>query len=313
MNSSTTATARRFTAAEFRDRRDRLQDRMAAERLSCLVVTAPEDVYYLAGLEYQGYFSFTSAILGRDESTLTLVARAMEQPTVTAQVPDCRFIGYGDDADPAETLAGVLTEFSLPTGRVGYQPTSLSFPIAVWRDTDRRLTDVEWVDATALPAGARMERGDTELCCVRDAASLSDVGMNAGIEAVRPGAAESQVAAAILAAMVGAGSDQPGFVPLVRTLDRIDQDHLSWSNRCFEADETVLLELSGSVARYHAPLSRTVPVNPDAAPNEAVDIAHVGMAAIRAALRPGNSYSAVYRGWRHAVSRALGYDYQRHH
>jgi Xaa-Pro dipeptidase len=304
-------TTAEFPRDEFQQRRQRLTAVMLERDTPVLVVTSPEDIYYLTGYNNQGHFAFTALVLGVGDPPV-LVAREMEAPTAAAQAPDCDFAGYGDNADPAVVLADTIRRADGVPGSVGYQPSSMSFPIVLWDRVRRVLPAVPWVDSTDLLLGLRAVHSEREIACIRAAARLSDQGMHAALDAIGDGVSEAEVAAAALHAMVGAGSDYPGFAPLVRTMDRVDLEHFAWSTRRLRHDETVLVELSAAVARYHAPLTRTVAVG-KRPPSRAAGIALDGHRAIRAAIRPGRTAEDIYRAWRDSVDAGLGAPNARHH
>lgn len=312
MSDDVPGTGPAFPPEEFRQRRRDLVAAMAERELPVLVVTAPEDIYYLTGYSNQGHFAFTALVVAAHGEPV-LVARAMEAPTASAQVPDCAFAGYADDADPAAVLAATITQVAGPRAAIGYQPHSMTFPIAVWNRVRGNLPAPAWIDCTELLIGLRSVHSDREVACIRAAARLSDLGMRAALDAVGAGASEAEVAAAALHAMTRSGSDYPGFVPLVRTMDRVDQEHFAWSTRRLRDTDTVFLEMSAAVARYHAPLTRTVVVGGSPRSPAAAAIALAGHAAIRAAIRPGRTAEDIYRAWRDTVDADLGAPNDRHH
>jgi Xaa-Pro dipeptidase len=105
----------------------------------------------------------------------------------------------------------------------------------------------------------------------------------------------------------------PVFVPLVRDAGRADQEHVAWSNRRLRNGEKVMVEMSAAVARYHAPLTRTVPVDRTCRADAAAEIAFAGQNAIRESMRPHCTADQVYRAWRSRVDAELGVPNPRHH
>jgi Xaa-Pro dipeptidase len=75
------------------------------------------------------------------------------------------------------------------------------------------------------------------------------------------------------------------------------------------------MELSASVKRYHAPLTRMVYVGePPSGTAEAAEIATGALEAVRGALRPGASSQEVYDAWQQVIDDGLGHsNYRRHH
>lgn len=288
---------------------------MADEGLDTLVLTSPESIYYLAGLNHYGYFATTLLLVGRDGAA-QLVARAMELPTLRAQVPDCEPVTYDDGQDPAEVAALVLRSLAAPSARVGVEAGTMSLPVRVWRALAAALPDTHWVDATELIAAQRAVKSPTEIAHVRAAARISDRALQTGIGAARAGVNERDVAASIYHELIAAGSDAPAFPPFIRASEDIPQEHVTWrGDRLLRRGDRVFFELGASVERYHAPMSRIVYVGqaPEGA-DAAAEIVTAGLAAVRSELRPGVRAGDVYAAWHRAVADGLGHErYHRHH
>jgi Xaa-Pro dipeptidase len=149
---------------------------------------------------------------------------------------------------------------------------------------------------------------------MRQAARVSDVAADAAIDAVRQGATEREVAAACQFAMTTAGGTFPGFGPFIRSVARLGEEHTTWGDAAFSDGDSVFLELSGCVARYHAPLGRLIHVG--SVPDGAAAMAGVAADAFDAvceALRAGNPFSHVYTAWQRVVDAAGFPHYRRHH
>lgn len=276
-----------------------VRTRMRERGLDALVVVGPENVYYLTGLDSQGYFAFTALVVTASGPPAVLT-RAMEGPTVRELAPDCAHVPYADGDAPAPALLAALRE-RVPAGsRVGLEQASMFFPPAVAARLRGRRTGLRWCDASDLVAGVRAVKSPAEIACTRAAAALSDRAMAAGIAAVRAGAGEREIAAAVYGAMIAGGGEPPGFAPLIRPPALLAQEHVSWSGRT--VGDGLFFELSASVRRYHAPLSRTVYAGgPPGGSAPAHEAALAGLAAIGAALRPGRTLESVYAAWREAV------------
>ncbi|MEU6306824.1 M24 family metallopeptidase [Streptomyces chartreusis] len=305
--------AETFPVAEYDRRRAEALALLAELQVTAAIVTAPEDVYYLSGLHNQGHFVFTALVLDTRSRTATLVARAMEAATAAQQADGCAFAGYQDGHDPCDVLYEVLEPLTGDERRIGCQPDSLSLPVAVWRGMDRRLSSPVWVDCAGVLAEAQAIRTDLEIACLREAGRLSDIGVEAGIDAAAGECSGGEVVGAIQDAMLSAGSDYPGFVPLVRPVEQIRQEHVAWADEPITTTDTLFFELSAAVRRYHAPLGRTVRPNGSGRCGPAVDIAHAGLEAILAGLCPGRTAQDIYGDWKTTIEAGLGRGYQRHH
>ncbi|HEX6013194.1 MAG TPA: Xaa-Pro peptidase family protein [Geminicoccaceae bacterium] len=286
---------------------------MAERDLELCLLSSPENIFYLTGLDHWGYFA-PHLLLVPAEGELVLVARAMERVTVANQVANARFVGHADHETVADKVLGVIAEAAMPAARIGLEAWSAGLPHGLAEALRRGLPNARWVDASWLIDDLRMVKSPVEQALMREAARVSDATAAAAIEAIGAGASEGHVAARAYAAMIEAGGTYPGFGPFIRPASRLGEEHTSWGDGSFAAGDPVFLELSGCVARYHAPLGRLIHVG--AAAPEARGMAAVcreAFAAVVDALRPGTLARDVYAAWQRVVDRAgLGH-YRRHH
>ena len=302
-----------FPTAEYEERLAAVRADMAEQDLDALLLVSPEDIYYLVGLSHQGYFAYTLLILPR-QGQLFLVTRSMEMLTIAAQAPEVRHVGFADDQEPADATVELLREQGLDEARLGVDMSSMYLPVRIW---DQLRTDlaVRWIDASDLVWSRRLVKSPRELECVRQAAAISDRALRAGVLTAGVGVNEREVAARVYESLVSGGSEYPGFAPLVRSAELLFQEHTTWRNRVLGAGECLFLELSASVRRYHAPLSRFVYLGraPDGIEASA-EIVTAGLQAVRETLTPGTTTGEVYAAWQDLIDRGLGHSrYRRHH
>ena len=125
-----------FTDEEFGERIGRVRQRIAEAGLDAVVITNPENIYYLTGLNHQGYFAYTSLILPVENQPV-LIIRAMEKAiTRDMVVPTVSFYPYSDGIDPLpkSTDPGEDIRMSMATGEPefgGLQPSSMSLGVSI--------------------------------------------------------------------------------------------------------------------------------------------------------------------------------------
>lgn len=128
---------RYFPDAEYARRIERARTLMADRGLDACVITAPENIYYLCGLDHQGYFAFQALIVTQEGSPV-LITRAMERAIVRDTVPGVRHVGYSDGVDPLPPPQDRDTDYVLGAraadGEVtGVRPWSMSLGVSVRR------------------------------------------------------------------------------------------------------------------------------------------------------------------------------------
>ena len=301
-----------FSDAEIARRLSAFRAALTARKLDGAIVAAPENVFYLTGLDHWGYFAPHLLIVPL-QGTPVLVTRAMERVSVEKQVRAAEFRGHSDSETAADIAARVLHDLKLNGRRVGleYWTSGLSHGLVL---ALKARADADWTDISDLVDGLRLVKSAEEQALMRKAAAVTDAAAHAAIEAIGDKVPEREVAAACVAAMANAGGSPPAFGPFIRPGNRLGEEHATWGDGHYKAGEPVFLELSGCVSRYHAPLGRLVHIGsiPDANA-EMAETTKRAFDAVLAALRPGAKARQVYAAWQQVVDDAGMQHYRRHH
>ncbi len=303
-----------FPQEEFSKRLEAVRANMLERELDGLIVTIPENIYYLTGLDHWGFFACHILIVPLS-GDLVIAARAMEGATVSNQVQNARFAGHTDIEDAGGFFASTIKGEGLGSSRLGLEKKSLFLTVHIGERLSEGLPGVEWLDVSSLIHELRLVQSPLEQDCTRFAAKAADSGTLAAIEALHSGASDYEVAAECHRAMILAGSEYPGFGPFIRsTRRRPGDEHTTWRGDVFENGDPVLLEVGAAYRKYQAPMGRLVYVGSAAAmAEEAADLAIRGMQSIVSAIRPGVTVGEVYDAW-HGIAEDAGLeDYHRHH
>ncbi|MER8970244.1 Xaa-Pro peptidase family protein [Mesorhizobium sp. M0808] len=284
-------------SVERGSRVNKVQEKCRERGVDVAIFTSPENIYYLAGLDYEGYFCL-HALLVPANGTPLLFARSIETPTILRQAKDVQFIGYADNDDVAAAIASQLVAIAGKSPRVALQRNS-AFNVVIDAPLRVTLPSAEFVDSSGIVEEMRVVKSPFEIEQVKRAAQISDIMIAAGLRTAGNGVTENTVAAEVYRAMISAGGRSPGFPPFIRSVDRICEPHTTWTSRELNTGDAFLLELSGCVARYHAPMARSGYVGP--APASARKLSEISnQAHIKAlnALKPGILASDVHAAWR---------------
>lgn len=303
-----------FPQEELANRLKAVRTNMLERQLDGLLVTIPENIYYLTGLDHWGFFACHVLIVPLN-GDLTIAARAIEEATVSKQVRNTRFVGHSDTEDSGEFFASIIKKEGLGSARLGLEKKSLFLTAHIAEKLVEGLPGVEWSDISSLIHELRMVQSPLEQNYTRRAAIAADSGTLAATEALHSGASDYEVAAECHRAMILAGSEYPGFGPFIRsTRRRPGDEHTTWRGDVFENGDSVLLEIGAAYRKYQAPMGRLVYVG--SAPviaEEAAELAIRGMQSIVNAIQPGVTVGHVYDAW-HGIAEEAGLgDYHRHH
>ena len=299
-----------FSDEELSRRLAATRQEMAARGLDLVLLSAPEHVFYLTGLDHWGYFA-PHVLIVAAEGELVLVTRAMEHVAIRNQVRNATFIGHSDSESVADVVVKHLKGAS--SGKtVGLAAASAGLSYAMGQALKQGIDGASWVDITGMLDEMRLVKSAEEQRFMRSAAVASDAGTQAAINAIHDGAKEADVAAECLAAMTRAGGTPPGFGPFLRPSHRMAEEHTTWGDG--EHHEAVFLEIAGCVARYNAPMGRLV--NIGRISDEDAEMANICGEAFDATLRAlkvGARAKDVYNGWQSVVDAAGMPEYRRHH
>lgn len=302
-----------FTKEEYDARLRATRKKMIEKSMDGCLVSVPENIYYLSGINHWGFFAYHMLIVTL-ENEMVLTARAMEQMTMDLQLTNARFVGYGDLDNPAETTVEIIRHAGLDRGRLGIEKNSLYLPLSIVEGIQAKLPHVDWVDATDMIFQQRATLSASEIDYTRKAALITDVMMKTAIETAAAGATEKAVAAEVHREMILAGGDFPAFGPFIRSTPTLGLEHGTWTDRTLQAGDVLFIELSGCAARYHAPMGRLIFVgNLPAGTEEIAQVCIDAFDSVTKTICPGARATEVYQSWQDRVDAAGLSHYRRHH
>src|SRR5262249_53560621 len=131
--------------------------------------------------------------------------RRLEQGNADAAY-SLRCRGYRDDEDPADALATALRDLGLADSLLGVEKATPWLIVRLYEGLRRALPTATLEDASGVVELMRTVKSPAELAYMRQAAVAVAAGMRAGLAAVRAGANEREIAAAVFPARILAGS-----------------------------------------------------------------------------------------------------------
>ncbi|GLQ56471.1 M24 family metallopeptidase [Devosia nitrariae] len=300
-----------FPPAEYERRLEQVRRELARRDLGLALISSPDNIFYLTGLDHWGYFA-PHMLMVPAAGEMVLVARAMEKVTIANHVHNARFAGHSDSETAADVVVQELSDLLLPD-RVGIEKSSWGLSFGFGEQLTAAFPQIRWTDISGLVDEIRLIKSGAEQDYMRAAAQVTDAATAAGIEAIHAGVSESEIAAACLAMMTREGT-YPGFGPFIRSTARLGEEHTTWSQNRLQDGDAVFFELSGCVARYHAPLGRLVHVgSAPAGTHEMAAISSDAFDAVVGALSDGVLARDVYAAWQGVVDAAGLNHYRRHH
>jgi Xaa-Pro dipeptidase len=302
-----------FPVEEYNRRIQLLRTKMQEDGLDVCLFSAPENIYYLTGLNHWGFFALHVLIVPQ-KGKISLVIRQMESFVVENQLGSrVEFRGYKDGVAPATKVAEVLSEHGITKSRIGIDMRSIYRSYTDTKEIFDHFPHVTWTDIQETMNGFMFAKSDLEIAAVRQAATITERMMEAAIRTTAAGVNENEVAAEVYKEMILAGGEYPSFGPFIRPKTRLGEEHGTWGQGFLKNDDTLFVELAGCYKRYHAPMGRFIYLKPPKGVEKVVNVTLEAFAAVTEAMKPGVTAHEVYTAWQTVIDKAGIPEYRRHH
>jgi Xaa-Pro aminopeptidase len=297
-----------FSNGEFRRRHGSVRKIMQSRNIDCLIVTGSTglhnslaaDVRYMTGLAGSAaegtYILFPMAGEPVFLAPSTFMADRIGKSSFI-QVAPVAFKKGTRIRDYASDLASRIRDLGMEKGKIGIVSMRV-MPAETYLSLSRCLPNVEFVSAGDILLECRLIKSPEELVYVRKAGACADKGMNAILEAVRPGITEAELTAHCDYSMILAGADRGPFIligsgPWEKFQGSIGD--ASQSTRKLQKGDLILTELSPSFGGYYAQLCAPIYLGGDP-PRSFKELLKIDKEIYYLALnelRPGNSIAAI--------------------
>jgi Xaa-Pro dipeptidase len=279
------AETRPFADSEYDERLAGVRHRMSQRELDAMVVFRPSSVEYLCGY-HTAERAPQPLLVTPSETVLYVPDLEVGRALASSRAGTVAYCGYADALSSIELFLDHVVAPLPARARVGIEIGHTSTPPQAVRLLHG--WDVDCVDGDHLVERQRLTLSAAEIRCVEQAGACTQAGVHAAaVEAGRPGATDSSVAAAMSAALVSEANTPPAWGPVVATGGRGGIAHSSWVHRPLSA-RTTFLELSGAHHHYHAPVMRTLTRGtPDATGRRLAELSKTALAAVLDNARAG--------------------------
>ena len=297
-----------------RERLEKAQAALAASQADLLFVFRTEDARYLTG--YRHHLGPTP-LLGN----ATVVLRPDQDPVLyTMDYEHCRTrmpwlsdeclqpranfreeVGIRKWADSVESIVGSLA------GKV--------IGVDLWTPTleeglRQAFPDSSFVDGYKVLMDAKIIKTDDEVACLKIANAITEAGMDAAREVLRPGVRECEVLAAAWYKMTALGSEWTQCSNIVASGPYTAPYRRFTSDRVIRSGDMVIIDIGGCFNGYWGDLTRTWVcggINPTAEQRDLHQKAYDALWNACAASRPGNTTADVFAAADPYVLDSLGH------
>lgn len=288
----------------------------AARKLgvTALIVTRPQNIYYLSGFRashFAGPLSELHVLVVPVDGEPRLMTRALEKNIADQQWAEKPSL-YMDHESPYSVLQGIFRDNKIAAGKVGIEERFLS--VRQYSRIKQALPDTQFADATGLVEAIAVRSSPAEVECLRQAAKVTNIGFEAGFAAVRDGVYPYEVIAAIHDAMYKAGqSDFDMSMVCVWAGEKGGRMHDTQTTERIKTGDAVTIEIFGVDHQYKVGAQGTVFVGrkPSAENQKNYALLVDMFKAARDAVRPGVTSGDIYDAANGPYRAVHGADYFR--
>jgi Xaa-Pro dipeptidase len=288
-------THKAFSVEEFQERVRRVQKVVAEKGLDAVLITRPQNVYYLTGFRSLG--AGLAAGMGQihaaavpAEGTPTLFMRALETKTAAKYC----WTDVQPYRDYEDAYAAIAKALPAGTKRLGIEQLEIT---ALQLERLRRACPaVEMVDISMTVERLRRVKSPQEIAYTREAGRIADIGFRTAIETVKDGVRISTIYAEVLRAMLDAGQDDINWPPaLIWSGPDGGLMHDTSPDGVVSKGHVVTIEITGTRELYVADAMGTVCVgNPSKEIEQGYEISVALHGAAQKALRAGVTGDQVH-------------------
>jgi Xaa-Pro aminopeptidase len=300
------------------ERTARLQDAMKKEGFDALMLFRTDHIRYATGHRpvYADIFYFTRniAIVPQEGEPILFVASGdfMRTRKGMSWKPEgtVRPLPTLEDKDIADTVAKTMiaeafSSLGISKGRVGIDGIIFHF----WRSLERNFKNLTFESATDVLRKAKSAKTSEELNVMKIAAVVADEGMMAGLEALRHGTRECEVAAKVTAKFFELGAETSAVAPVIASGERLCPLHRFATDRILRPGDMVMFDLGCNFNGYYCEFARTEIVpgkKPSKRMKEVYRTVYDAQMKVIETMKPGVKSTAVNEAAR-KVTRDAGY------
>ena len=287
-----------FPRSEYDARVAKVRKAMEEQGIDVLLVQYTPNFCYLAGYQTPLAFWYGCLVLPREgEPTALVPQQEIDNLMVHGwNNENIHLFDWQNNREAPAEVARVLQDQGFAEKTLGLEEALPGWGAYTAKQLQALLPRAHIKDASDLVLNFRAVKSPAEMAHVREAARLTDIGMQAGLDAIAPGKTDDDVAGAAYMAMVHAGSEYVSIQPLVYTGHVTGMLHVMQKRRVIKQSDVVGIELAGVYHRYSAPLVRPAVIGqPSDTVKRLEDYAQTTLALIGENVKPGRRASDVAR------------------
>ncbi len=305
-----------FNRNEYLKRITDTKTAMDKRGIQILVVCDPANMNYLTGYDGWSFYVPQAVLIIDDQEEPLWVGRNMDVNGAkhTAFIKEENMIGYSDDyvqseiKHPMNFVADTIKEKGWADKSVGVETDAYYYTARSDHEL-RKTLGKDLLDGNLLVNWVRVVKSDAEIDFMKQAGKIAEKVMSTALDNLAVGTRECDAVASVYQAQISGlsdfGGDYPAIVPMMPTGEKTSAPHLTWTDKPYENNQAVNLELAGCRNRYHCPIARTayIGATPPDKLQTLADITTEGLNLTLDGIKPGLKGEDVELIWRNHIAK----------
>ena len=290
-----------FTNQEFKTRLNNVKKSMQKKGIDLLISHDTANMYYLTGYDAWSFYYAQCVLVHADLDEPLCFVRAQDAggAFIKTYLKKENIIIYNENyihkwpKHPYDYLVQIIKERKWDKLSIGLEMDSHYFTAFCYEKIKNGLPNAKIKDSERLVNWVRLVKSEAEINYMKSAALITEKAMHTAMNVinidVRQCDAVGEIQKSLFYGTENVGGEYASITTLLPTGPGTSASHLTATQDKFKNGESTIIEISGCVKRYHAPLARTVQLGKPE--QKKVDAMNATIEALNAGInvvKPGN-------------------------
>ena len=295
-----------FTTKEYKARLEKVKKLMHENGIELLISHDTANMNYLTGYDAWSFYYAQCVIvhINCEEPICFVRAQDAGGAYIKTYLKEENIVVYSENyihkwpKHPYDYLVEIIKNNKWDKLSIGLEMDAHYFTAFCYQKIKNGLPNAKFKDSNRLVNWARFIKSETEIKYMKSAALITESGMKTAMEVINPNIrqcdAVGEIQKSLFYGTKNIGGEYASITTLLPTGKGTSASHLTATEEKFKHGEATVVEISGCVHRYHAPLARTVQLGKPE--QKKVDAMKATIEALNAGIestKPGNTANDV--------------------
>ena len=259
-----------FTNQEFNTRLNNVKKSMQKKGIDLLISHDTANMYYLTGYDAWSFYYAQCVLVHADLDEPLCFVRAQDAggAFIKTYLKKENIIIYNENyihkwpKHPYDYLVQIIKERKWDKLSIGLEMDAHYFTAYCYEKIKNGLPNAKIKDSDRLVNWVRLVKSEAEINYMKSAALITEKAMHTAMNVinidVRQCDAVGEIQKSLFYGTENVGGEYASITTLLPTGPGTSASHLTATQDKFKNGESTIIEISGCVKRYHAPLARTV-------------------------------------------------------